>query len=112
MLTVVALAALKAFAAPPMTVAVLLTVVAPEKVLEPVVVFSVVVPPFAVSDAEPPIPSTVPPFEPIAPESEPCWIAPPDSVTLLIVCAKPPRSTTPPVLIVSRCRAERVRRPA
>jgi hypothetical protein len=43
----------------------------------------------ASSEADPPIPLTVPPADEIAPVSEPSWIVPPVSVTLLIVCAAP-----------------------
>ena len=54
----------------------------------------------ASSDVDPPIPLTVPPADEIAPVSEPFWIVPPVSVTLLIVCAKPPRSRIAPEFTV------------
>ncbi len=45
---------------------------------------------------------TVPPVDTMPPALVrlPSWIVPPDKFSVLIVCATPPRSTTPPVLTV------------
>ena len=59
-----------------------------ESVVVPAVVVSV---PAPVSWAE-----TVPPMELTAAVSAPFWIVPVCSATALIVCAVPPRSSTPP----------------
>ena len=59
-------------------------------------------PPFAVSPVEPEIPSTKPFVDTMPPELVrlPSWIVPPARLTLLTVCAKPPRSSVPPLLTV------------
>ena len=53
-------------------------------------------PAVVVREAEPPMPSTAPPVEEIAPVSEPFLIAPPVRLMVLMVWAKPPRLTVPP----------------
>ncbi len=59
---------------------------------------SVVVPALVVSDALPDSPEMEPPVELIAPVSDPLVSVPPARAMLLIVCAKPPRSSVPPAL--------------
>ena len=90
-------AALNAFAAvaesvPPKMV------VAPVYEFEPVIV---VAPDVTVSVAAPPMLSSPPPEEDTAPVSEPFLSKPPVSVTELIVCAKPPRSSAPPLTVIA-----------
>jgi len=61
---------------------------------------SVVVPAVVVRLAAPPSPLMAPPVELTAPLRMPFCNVPPASETLLMVCAKPPRSSVPPLLTV------------
>ena len=60
---------------------------------------SVVVPEFEVKLVLPAMPVTVPPVDVTAPVSAPFFKMPPASDKTLMVCAKPPRSSVPPLLI-------------
>ena len=64
----------------------------PEIVVVPAVVLMTAVPP--------PMPLIVPPVEPTAPVRLPFFSVPPARLTVLIACARPPRSSVPPALMV------------